>query len=315
MHADVRALRYARDDLGGLVLASLTWQQVETHGRAMRKRVSGVYKHPLAHGTINNAMSLLSRVLAWGVRRGYAIRNVVPDAQKELGWLPEKPIDTFDQKEMQWLIAQIEIRPHGREHSTVALLRCVVYLGAMCGLRRGEIFALRWCDFDFQNPTIFVTQSLTNYDELKSPKTKAGRRNVPMPRLVVDALNEWRPFAREDGRALIFRSKSGGKICDKAFYGTYWHRLLDPAGFAPVAHRYRHFHATRHFAGSAWLDAGVPLPEVSRLLGHANVAVTARVYSYAITEVHHRAPLLDRCASVLALPKPIPLTQELRMAS
>jgi hypothetical protein len=37
--------------------------------------------------------------------------------------------------------------------------------------------------------------------------------------------------------------------------------------------KHRHCYALRHFAGSAWLQACIALPEVSRLLGHANMQV------------------------------------------
>lgn len=38
-------------------------------------------------------------------------------------------------------------------------------------------------------------------------------------------------------------------------------------------------HDLRHSYGSILLDKGVPLPAVSRLLGHANVQTTARIYA------------------------------------
>lgn len=41
-----------------------------------------------------------------------------------------------------------------------------------------------------------------------------------------------------------------------------------------------HFHSLRHLYASRLLAAGVPLPTVSRLLGHSNPAVTARIYAH-----------------------------------
>lgn len=310
-----RALRYAKEDLGHVLLTELTWQQVEAHAKRLRLRTSEIFKRRLASGTIAHAVNSLSRAVGWGVRRGYAIRNVVPDALKELGPTPMARIKTFSQAEMQGIVAAIENRPRGIARRSQALMRAVVYLGAMCGMRRGEILGLRWSVIDFERGLITIDRSLTNRDELKGTKTAAGIRVVPMPRMVASALESWRPFATVDDRGLIFRSSGGGQITDNMFYTSYWHPLLRRAELPPVDNKHRHFHATRHFAGSAWLDAGVPLPEVSRLLGHANVGVTAKVYSHAITEVHHRASVLDHCAIVLTRTEPLQLTHDVRIAA
>jgi integrase len=43
-------------------------------------------------------------------------------------------------------------------------------------------------------------------------------------------------------------------------------------------------HSLRHSYGSLLLSAGVPLPTVSKLLGHSSTYVTATVYSHAIAK-------------------------------
>ncbi len=48
-------------------------------------------------------------------------------------------------------------------------------------------------------------------------------------------------------------------------------------------------HATRHTFATLALEAGVPLKEVSEALGHANVAITAQVYTHVLTERRRRA--------------------------
>ena len=166
--------------------------------------------------------------------------------------------------------------------------------------RRGEILALRWDAIDFEGGRIAVRHNVTLEDELKGSKTAAGRRTVHMPRQVAEALRAWVPFVVEDDRGLIFRSRTGGPWQDATFYRDTWHPLLRRAGIeSDRDYGHRHFHALRHFAGSAWLDGGMPLPEVSRLLGHANMAITARIYSHAVAEVHHRATMLETCAGLL----------------
>lgn len=54
-------------------------------------------------------------------------------------------------------------------------------------------------------------------------------------------------------------------------------RIAKKAGFTGVS-----IHTLRHSHGSQLLSAGVPLPAVSKRLGHTNIYVTATVYAHAI---------------------------------
>lgn len=307
-----RSLRYACDALGTVVVADLKWQQVEQFGRDLRAKRYAKAGKVWSNATVRGVLAALNAAVDYGVRRGYAARNVVRDAIKEIGALPSKRIETFSLLEMKALVETIETPRKGALERTQALTRAIVYLGAMCGLRRGEILALDWKSIDFAEKQIVVRASLdVAKDTVKGPKTRSSNRTVPLPALVAEALTIWQRFVLEDDRGLIFRTRNRTAIRSRDFYNDLWHPLLDRAGFPPEDGRYRHFHATRHFAGSAWLDAGVPLPEVSRLLGHANMQVTARIYSHAIAEVHHRASQLNACAGAL---RPT-MTQPLRIAA
>lgn len=308
-----RALDYAIPVIGPLVVADLKWQDVEEYGRVLRRVTSKQHGRRLSNATIRVYLNTLQSAIAYGVRRGYAARNVVPDAVKELGAMPSKAIETFTTAEMRQLVATIETKALHQTYRGQAFLRVATYLGAMCGLRRGEILALTWDAIDFDRMQIHVRSNLTPEDVIKGPKTVAGRRTVPMPRMVAAALKAWEPYVAPEPRGLIFRSRTGGAWQDATFYRDAWHPLLNRAGIvSDREYGHRHFHALRHFAGSAWLEAGVSLPEVSRLLGHANMAITARIYSHAVAEVHHRAATLDNCAGLLAAPSD---TQELRKAA
>ncbi len=69
-----------------------------------------------------------------------------------------------------------------------------------------------------------------------------------------------------------------GRPVNPRWYGEEFKRLSLAAG-APVVT----LHACRHAYGSHLLDKGVPLPIVSKMLGHSSVDVTARVYSHALS--------------------------------
>ena len=62
-------------------------------------------------------------------------------------------------------------------------------IAMLCGLRRGEISALKWSDIDFKEKTITVSKSFDfKNNKVKLPKTAAGIRTVPMPEELIQFL-------------------------------------------------------------------------------------------------------------------------------
>ena len=68
----------------------------------------------------------------------------------------------------------------------------------------------------------------------------------------------------------------------------YFDRLSDRLGIEGVT-----LHSLRHFAISTWLRAGVPIPVVSRMAGHAKASFTIDTYGHCIPE--------DQDAAVVAM--------------
>jgi hypothetical protein len=94
------------------------------------------------------------------------------------------------------------------------------------GLRRSELLALRWADFDVESGVLAVTgkvvrkrgAGLVRIDETK---TTAGRRTIPLPSFAVTALTERRkrPFIGE--QEVIFASKAGTLRDPENFAGQW----------------------------------------------------------------------------------------------
>ena len=73
-----------------------------------------------------------------------------------------------------------------------ARFRAFVFVGCLCGLRAGDMLALRWENVDMLGRKIQVTEQAdreAGKGVVKPPKT-AGRHAVSMPRAVVEALAE-----------------------------------------------------------------------------------------------------------------------------
>ena len=96
------------------------------------------------------------------------------------------------------------------------------------GLRRSELLALRWSDFDAEAGTVAVTgkvvrQSGKGLRRVDETKTAAGRRTIPLPSFAVAMLTERRklPFLGE--QSVIFPSTSGA-LRDPDNFAGQWKR-------------------------------------------------------------------------------------------
>jgi integrase len=73
----------------------------------------------------------------------------------------------------------------------VGMYRVMVLLAACVGLRRSEIFGLKWSDFNWRLPEIFIQRShLDDYED--ETKTESSNARVPLHPAIVGALLAWR---------------------------------------------------------------------------------------------------------------------------
>jgi integrase len=146
-----------------------------------------------------------------------------------------------------------------------------------CGLRAGEIHALKWADLDLQRGTVSVLDG------------KGWNRVVPMPRAVIEMLSAKDRTSPDD---LIFPSRKGNQ---KVWVSRTFARVVNELGFNEGISDRRHrvsFHTLRHTYASWLVERGVDLYMVKELLGHSTVQLTER---YA----HLRPDTLKRAVQVL----------------
>lgn len=122
-----------------------------------------------------------------------------------------------------------------------------------------------------------------------TPKTKRSRRVIPVGPRLIAALKEHQRNQQEErtlrsrkGKwkdcGLVFVSDEGTPIRASNLVRTF-DGILKKAELPDIR-----FHDLRHTAASLMLAAGEPLPNVSALLGHADTAITARIYSHSYHE-------------------------------
>ena len=156
------------------------------------------------------------------------------------------------------------------------------------GMRLGEVLALRWASMDLDKAVIYVREAIEETDEhgirFKEPKSKAGRRDITLPDILVDALREHRKVQLElrmkmgQGRlpneALLFATLEDAPQSTISMSKS-WGKFAASIGMPEVT-----FHALRRTHASQLIDAGVDIVTVSKRLGHAKPDITLRVYAH-----------------------------------
>ncbi|MDF2797659.1 MAG: hypothetical protein K0R85_403 [Devosia sp.] len=244
------------------------------------------------------------------LRRGYTKVNPLTEGQKLLRGIKRDPIRTFSVSEIGAIINAANERRYKGRHRTQAIARCFVHLAAFCGLRYGEIAGLTLQRVNFEARVIEVRHNLTQFDELKAPKTKAGNRDVPLPPHIAVLLHEFidEHYVPND-RNLIFRVHEqrvsrvpAGFIKPENFRGSYWKPILQRAGI-DVSDGVPHFHALRHFAASWMIANGISLMDTATLLGHREFDTTLQIYAHDVATKTQRLAAFDTMATrLLAAP-------------
>lgn len=196
---------------------------------------------------------------------GYALKNVrQPNAEE--GQRPGRWLST---SHLKLLIAS------GRQIATSdnQALRNHVILAILCtmALRRDELSAARWGDISLQNDRVVM--------RVHGKGRKVAM--IDMPRPVLHLLDRWRQLVDPTNpippaeSSLIRRIWKGGGV-SKGGLSTdgIWFIVAAAANHANLGNVTPH--DLRRSVAGALHDAGTPIDKISRLLRHANVAVTER---------------------------------------
>jgi len=145
----------------------------------------------------------------------------------------------------------------------------LVLLAAFASLRWGEVTALRRCDVDIDIGAVRVRAAFaersTGQIVLGPPKSRAGRRVVGIPRVILpDVREHLAVFTGPAPGALVFPGPKGGPLRRGNFNGqANW-----PQAVAAIGASGLHIHDLRH-TGNAWAaTSGAGLRDLLARMGH-----------------------------------------------
>jgi integrase len=141
------------------------------------------------------------------------------------------------------------------------------------GLRLGELQALRIEDVDLAAGRIAVKRSWDPKEGPIAPKSRAGRRTVPVPAVLRDYLIEHKlQLGRHEG--LLF-GPDGEKPFQSTSITKRARRVWKKAKLAPIG-----LHESRHTYASLMIAAGVNAKTLSVFMGHASITITLDRYGH-----------------------------------
>ncbi len=167
------------------------------------------------------------------------------------------------------------------------IYRVMILLAGCVGLRRSEIFGLKWSDFNWPKNEIFIQRStVEGYED--ETKTESSNAVVPLHPSIVEALLEWKqatPYGAEDDYVFASPTMMGRKpLNGNTVQRDYLRPESIKAGLTPLG-----WHALRH-SYRTWLAEIGTGPEVQKeLMRHSTIAMTLDGYGRGIPEANRQA--------------------------
>jgi len=177
------------------------------------------------------------------------------------------------------------------EPQRAARMRALLLTLAFTGMRASEIRGLRWSEVDKKE--IMVRQKADRRNVIGKTKSKKSARKIPIETgLLLPALNAWR-FATEYKDGYVFPTSTGKIEHHKNMVRSVQSiikraKVVDKEGEPKYAlHAFRHFFASWCLNPKERGGLGMDLFEVSRLMGHSSIKITADIYGHLLPGGDH----------------------------
>ena len=213
---------------------------------------------------------VLARAVSWGLLDVNPAKLGVENPQRR--YREKRPFDSWD--ELNALVDAL-----GPRHGPMVLF------AAATGLRPGEWLALEHRDIDREARVAYVRRTFRD-GRVKTPKTRASVRAVPLQAIALAALDERVP---RQHCALLFPSLRGGYLDLHNFRTRAWKPAQRAAGIEPL----RRVYDLRHTFATFALRAGISTFDLSRYMG-TSLAMVDRHYGHLARDGReHAIRLLD----------------------
>ncbi len=232
--------------------------------------------------TVHKFRVVISRLMQIAVGDGLIHKD--PTKDKRLSYTKRKSIRPVPNTETyKELLSSIDSLEEHHERLYMAIL-------GYTGLRKGEILALKWNDISLKESLIHVKRSIviagTSIDNpgiIKSPKTEAGIRMVP----IAEPLKKILISHKTSDEFIITNQKTGRPVHNGSDFETMWRHIGSQIDLGLYTS-----HSFRHAMCSTLLSSGVDVKTAQTILGHSQPSTTLNIYAHAIPNKIKEAGLI-----------------------
>jgi integrase len=226
----------------------------------LRRIIEKKLAEKLAPATVLLLIRLLSTFYTDLIEQGHATKNparMLPKATKRLIRPDHDPKTTPFVEKRADVVRIYQAMP---EPMNVAYA-----IGALAGLRTGEILGLRWIHVDLEKRRIHVQESMTG------PLKDDESRVVPIVDGLATVLEAWREKQRDED-LVIPPVNSRGIHMRQNTLRSRLEKALEKLELPKVTF----YQATRHTFASHWVLTGGSIERLRDIMGHSTVSVTER---------------------------------------
>lgn len=277
----------------------------------LRKPMIEAYKDQLvetgrSHSRVKRALMFLSLMLSEMERRGLVAQNVASGVKLVSRSRQKREVEIPEPAELKAMLdhADEDFRPF-------------VLTAMLTGLRASELRGLCWPYVDFDENVIRVVQRADERNKFGPPKSRAGRRAVPMSPRLVKELKAWKLRCPPNLHDLVFPSPDKNvwtyaNLMNRRFWPLQIAAgvtvvvphpddglpVWDENGVAKVDAKYS-LHALRHGCASLWIKEGVDLKRLKTWMGHSSIQTTIDLYGHLMKDSEGDATIVANAERAL----------------
>lgn len=300
---------YILPEFGAKKLRNITTEDLEKLYEKMSKQISRSTGKPLSGTTIKHTHSLINAIFNYAIHKKWTFYNPAEFVDNKPKFDTEER-EYYDHDEINHAISCLDLMPEHKNgvsdkmlHSQNLRFKTAITILFNGGLRKEELIGLKWKDIKWNTHIFEIRRAIVSVDSeefdeedvieyisarlvCKKLKNDASRRNITMPTVCFDYLMEYRkdqiamglPASDDD---YIFQNvrRNLGIVWNPNNLTGEWADFVELFNLKKITvHDIRHSHATD------LLSMGVPIQDISRRLGHSDVATTLKIYTHSNME-------------------------------
>ena len=238
----------------------------------------------LSPKTVSDIFSRMKSIRRFALLRGYEVNYIPNVVEIPLRQRQIRILTIFEEnKILRYLKSHFDLTALG------------ILLSLFTGLRIGELCALKWRDFSFEDKEFYVQrtmQRLHNLDddterkttiEIGEPKSQSSIRKIPIPDELLNFLkNAYVAVSADRQEDAYVLSGLKNKFVEPRTMENRFKSVLKKCGVEKI-----NFHALRHTFATKCVELGFDIKSLSEILGHANVNITLNRYVHPSMKLKH----------------------------